>query len=244
MRYALFSDIHGNWDAFETVLQDMQQQNIDVSICLGDIVGYGAQPHECVRQVVDMKCLTLAGNHDHAAIGKVDIDMFNMYAKQAALWTREHLSAEDKQFLEGLGFVDHFPHFTTVHASLHGPEMFNYITTIFDAELSFQALDKPLMFYGHTHLPVTFFDTAPIRYEMAAEIEAGLDVNPEIKMLVNVGSVGQPRDEDPRASYGIYDDTAQRVCIRRLEYDVLGAGRKIIEAGLPEALAIRLELGK
>ena len=240
MRYAFFGDIHGNWDAFETVLEDMDKQNLDVRICLGDVVGYGAEPHKCVRQVVDMKCLTLAGNHDHAAIGKVDIELFNMYAKQAALWTRENLSAEDKAFLTNLGFVDHFEPFTTVHASLHGPEMFNYITTVFDAELSFEALDKPLLFYGHTHIPVTFFDTAPITYTMDQEIQ----INPEVKTLVNVGSVGQPRDEDPRASYGIYDDEANTVTIRRLEYDVLAAGRKIIDAGLPEALAIRLELGK
>ena len=91
MRYAFFSDIHGNWDAFEAVLADMEGQNVDVSVCLGDIVGYGAESHRCVRQVVDMKVLCLAGNHDHAAIGKVDIELFNLYAKQAAMWTRENL---------------------------------------------------------------------------------------------------------------------------------------------------------
>jgi predicted phosphodiesterase len=240
MRYAFFGDIHGNWDAFQAVLHDMEDQRIDLHICLGDIVGYGAEPVKCLRQIKDMNCLTLAGNHDHAAIGKVDIEMFNMYAKQAALWTREQLSQEDREWLEGLGFVDHFPNFGTVHASLHGPEMFNYITTVFDAELSFQSLDKSMMFYGHTHIPVVFFDTAPIRYTMAEMVK----VSPEVKTLVNVGSVGQPRDEDPRASYGIYDDEEQTITIRRIEYDVLAAGRKIIDAGLPEALAIRLELGK
>ena len=240
MRYAIFGDIHANYDALDAVLGDMAERQIDVMICIGDIVGYGAEPCRCVRRVRETEALCLAGNHDHAATGKLGVEFFNLYAKQAALWTREQLSGEEKEFLDGLGFVEHFVDFAVVHGSLHGPEMFNYVQTIFDAELSFEALDKPLLFYGHTHIPLTFFDTTPMTYTMDSEVE----IDTAIKTLVNVGSVGQPRDENPNACYGIYDDQAMTVELRRVVYDVEAAAAKIREAGLPEALAVRLELGK
>jgi diadenosine tetraphosphatase ApaH/serine/threonine PP2A family protein phosphatase len=240
VRYGIFGDIHGNYDAFEAVLAEMEKQKVDEVLCLGDIVGYGAEPHRCIQKVREMGCICLAGNHDHAAIGKLDIDFFNLYAREAAVWTRAALEPEDREFLAGLGFVEHLPGFAVVHGSLHGPEMFNYISTIFDADLSFDALDKPLLFYGHTHIPLTFFDTKPMTYTLDAEIPVGDGT----RTLVNVGSVGQPRDEDSRACFAIYDDSAGVVRISRVEYDVHKAAQKIIAAGLPEALAIRLEMGK
>ena len=240
MRYGIFGDIHGNFDAFEAVLAEMDKQKVDEVLCLGDIVGYGAEPHRCIPKVRELGCICLAGNHDHAAIGKLDIDFFNLYAREAAVWTRAALEPEDREFLASLGFVEHLPTFAVVHGSLHGPEMFNYISTIFDADLSFDALDKPLLFYGHTHIPLTFFDTKPMTYTMDAEIPVGDGT----RTLVNVGSVGQPRDEDPRACFAIYDDATGLVNITRVEYDVHKAAQKIIAAGLPEALAIRLEMGK
>jgi predicted phosphodiesterase len=244
MRYGIFGDIHGNYDALLATLEALEQESCDLLICLGDVVGYGAEPCECIEKVRGLGCVTLAGNHDHAAIDRLDVEFFNAFARQAALWTREQLSEDDKKFLEGLGFIDHYEHFAAVHGSLHGPELFNYIATIFDAELSFEALDKPVLFYGHTHIPLTFFDTTPMTYTMENEIR----IMPDMKALVNVGSVGQPRDEDPRASFAVYemtDSTGEGVVrIRRIPYDVQSAGRKIREAGLPEPLAIRLELGK
>lgn len=244
MRYGIFGDIHGNRDALQAVLAALEGERVDVKICLGDIVGYGAEPRECIQDVRRLGCMTLAGNHDHAAIDRLDVEFFNAFAKQAALWTRQQLSNEDKQFLAGLGFVDHHEHFACVHGSLHGPELFNYIATIFDAELSFEALDKPVLFYGHTHIPITFFDTTPMTFTTEGEIR----ITSDMKALVNVGSVGQPRDEDPRASYAVYevgDSNGEGVVyIRRVPYDVASASRKIIAAGLPEPLAIRLELGK
>ncbi len=244
MRYGIFGDIHGNYDAFLAVLEALSADNVDVMICLGDIVGYGAEPHECIAKVRELGCMALAGNHDHAAIDRLDIEFFNVFARHAALWTRGEITDDDKEFLGGLGFVDHHQHFAVVHGSLHGPELFNYIATIFDAELSFEALDKPVLFYGHTHIPLTFFDTTPMTYTTEAEIT----VSPEMKILANVGSVGQPRDEDPRASYAVYDmdpETGEGVVrVRRIAYDVASAAKKILEAGLPEPLAIRLEFGK
>jgi diadenosine tetraphosphatase ApaH/serine/threonine PP2A family protein phosphatase len=240
VRYAIFGDIHGNFDALEAALATAEKEKVDELICLGDIVGYGAEPHQCVQKIRDLGCMCLAGNHDHAAIGKLDVDFFNLYAREAAVWTRANLPPEDRDFLAGLGFVEHLPGFAVVHGSLHGPEMFNYISTIFDADLSFDALDKPLLFYGHTHIPLSFFDTKPMTYTMDAEIPVGDGT----RTLINVGSVGQPRDEDPRACFAIYDDAAKLVRLLRVEYDVARAARKIVDAGLPEALAMRLQQGK
>ncbi len=240
MRYGIFGDIHGNFDAFEAVLARMDEEGVEEHICLGDIVGYGAQPRECVARIQELGCMCLAGNHDHAAIGKLDIDFFNLYAREAAVWTRAALEPDEREFLSKLGFIEHLPDFAVVHGSLHGPEMFNYISTIFDADLSFEALDKPILFYGHTHIPLTFFDTKPMTYTMDAEIPVGDGT----RTLVNVGSVGQPRDEDPRACMAIYDDEIGVVKICRVEYDVEKAAQRIVDAGLPEALAVRLQLGK
>jgi predicted phosphodiesterase len=244
MRYGIFSDIHANYDALEAVLEALDAERVDVLICLGDIVGYGAEPAKCVERIRALKCRCLAGNHDHAIIERLDVEFFNTFARQAAIWTRGQLTDDQKAYLLTNPFVEHHEHFATVHGSLHGPELFNYIATIFDAELSFDALDKPVLFYGHTHIPLTFFDTTPMTYTMESEIR----ITKEMKSLVNVGSVGQPRDEDPRACYAVYEPDSENgsgvVRIRRVPYDVRSAGQKIKKAGLPDALAIRLEMGK
>jgi diadenosine tetraphosphatase ApaH/serine/threonine PP2A family protein phosphatase len=240
LRYGIFGDVHGNYDALSAVIEFLDQQGADVILCTGDVVGYGAEPSRCIETIRQRCVVCLAGNHDHAACGKLDTEYFNIFARQVANWTRQHLSDEENQWLAGLPFICHFEDFTLAHGSAHSPEVFNYITTIFDAELSFECLDKPLLFYGHTHIPLAFFNTVPMTYTMDHEIP----VNVEGKTLVNVGSVGQPRDEDPRACCTLYDSDEQLVYLHRVPYDVKLAGKKIMDAGLPEALAIRLELGK
>jgi diadenosine tetraphosphatase ApaH/serine/threonine PP2A family protein phosphatase len=240
LRYGIFGDVHGNYDALAAVIDFLSAQGADVLLCTGDVVGYGAEPSRCIQTIRERCIVCLAGNHDHAACGKLDTEYFNIFARQVASWTREHLSDEEAAWLAGLPFICHFEEFTLAHGSAHGPEVFNYITTIFDAELTFECLDKPLLFYGHTHIPLAFFDTVPMKYT----VDQDIPVNPDGKTLVNVGSVGQPRDEDPRASCALYDGDSHMVHMHRVVYDVKSAGAKIIEAGLPEALAMRLELGK
>lgn len=240
LRYGVFGDIHGNYDALEAVIKMLEQQNVDALLCTGDVVGYGAEPARCIATVREKCVVCLAGNHDHAACGLLDTEFFNIFAKQVARWTEEHLSGEDKKWLAGLPFICHFEDFTLTHGSAHSPEVFNYITSIFDAELSFECLDKPVLFYGHTHIPLAFFDTVPMTYSMDEEIR----INPEGKTLINIGSVGQPRNENSCASCALYDSDEQIVRLLRVPYDVKAAAGKIIAAGLPEALAIRLELGK
>ncbi len=240
MRYAIVSDIHGNFDALQAVLAAAKKIGYDLLICLGDVVGYGAEPNECVQLLRDSNSRILAGNHDHAAIGCLNLDFFNEYARQAALWTREQLTPESVEWLKKAPFVEHYPSFAATHSTLHSPELFNYILTLLDARLTFELLDKPICFIGHSHMAVTFFSTEPITYSMGNIF----DVNEAYKMIVNVGSVGQPRDEVPMACFAVYDTNSLTIQLYRAEYDIRAAAQKILRAGLPDILAFRLFQGR
>ncbi|MCD7896787.1 MAG: metallophosphatase family protein [Planctomycetaceae bacterium] len=240
MRFAIFGDIHGNLEALEAVLAECGNHDVDQYLCLGDIVGYGANPNECVERIRSVGALAVCGNHDHAVIGAQNLNYFNAHARDAVIWTAKQLSTESKQWLRGLSLVEHLPDFSIVHGSLHSPELFNYVQTIKDADYNFRQMDRPLLFLGHSHYPLAFFDTAPMTYTLDPVIPLDLSV----KTVVNAGSVGQPRDEDPRLCFVIYDDEASLVELLRVEYDIETAARKILEAGLPQTLALRLTLGK
>jgi predicted phosphodiesterase len=240
MKTAVISDIHGNFDALCAVLEDVEANGVDRIVCLGDVVGYGAEPRECIQVLIERDVLTIAGNHDFAAIGKTNINYFNAFAKEATLWTRKICTAEDKDFLQSLSLIQHLEDFTMVHGTLYAPELFDYILTTYDAYLSLQLLEKKVCFLGHSHVPINFVwdDTISFNYDRE------LEVKPDTKLLVNVGSVGQPRDDNPLACYAIYDQSAQRIEIRRVEYDIEEAARKIRDAGLPAALGERLKVGR
>ena len=203
-------------------------------------MGYGAQPSECIKIIQDLKCETVAGNHDHAALGKTPIEFFNPDARLAVEWTRRKLTEADMTFLGALPFTIEKEDFTISHATLHTPQFFEYIQTIFDAQLSFDVLKNAICFLGHSHVPVNFFDTMPISYNMEAKVK----LTKGRRILCNVGSVGQPRDGNPRAAWGLYDTSKRQVEVRRLEYDIAAAAKKIIDAGLPKANAERLFLGR
>lgn len=243
MRYAVFGDIHGNLDALETVLSYLEDQGIDQYICLGDIVGYGARPAECMKRVQDLHADTIAGNHDWAAVEKISIDFFNAYAKAAAVWTRQALDDQQKQWLLDLPLTRSYDHCSIAHGTFHQPEAYNYIQTVFDAHMSFEALKElgsEVGFIGHSHVPVSFFQTDPITYSLDREIP----LEEGVPTIVNVGSVGQPRDENPQASFAIFDSDKRVVNIIRLDYDIDSAAQKIRDAGLPEILAERLYQGR
>ena len=240
MKYAILGDVHANLDALETVVQAIRKEKVDAYFCVGDLVGYGSQPSECIKIIRELKCETVAGNHDHATVGKTPIEFFNPDAKLAVEWTRNKLSQDEIKYLDSLPYVIEKEDFTVAHATLHTPQFFEYIQTIFDAQLSFDVLKNSICFLGHSHVPVNFLDTMPISYNMEPKVK----LQKGRRILCNVGSVGQPRDGNPRAAWGLYDTAKKQIEVKRVEYDIGSAARKIIDAGLPRANAERLYLGR
>ena len=240
MRYAILSDIHANLEALEAVLADAGGQSVDAYYCLGDVVGYGADPGACVERIRDLCVATVAGNHDHAAIDKTSTEYFNSEARAAVIWTRDHLAQENKDWLDSLPLTHDAEAFQIVHSTLHGPELFNYVLNPFDAMLCFQHLTSPVCFIGHSHAPLMYSQTS--RIDMLLETDYALQRDE--RAIVNVGSVGQPRDQDARASYAVYDADARIVNIRRVRYDTEAAADKIDRAGLPQTNALRLLVGR
>jgi len=242
MRYGIFSDIHSNLEAFRVVTDFYKEQAIDRYIFLGDAVGYGANPHESIDLLKTLPdCTSIAGNHDWGVVNKLSIEYFNPYAKEAILWTKKHLRPGDTRFLTGLPLIHEEPEFTCVHGSLQSPEAFHYILNEEDAVSNFPSLQKKLLFIGHSHRREVFIEKGgELRYSKNDEILLEQDA----RYIVNVGSVGQPRDSDRRAACCIYDSRKQSITFRRLDYDVDTAAQKITKAGLPTVLGARLFLGK
>ncbi len=240
MKFAIFGDVHANLEALEAVLADAAAQGATHHVCIGDIVGYNANPHECLERVRGLECPVVKGNHDEEASAETEIVGLNPLAQAALLWTRDHLTAEDKQYLRELRLVRQVRDFTIVHATLDTPGSWAYVMNKFDAMASFSYQFTPVCFFGHTHTPRFYVKGAAV----SSEPGPTMSVEPGRKYLVNVGSVGQPRDGDWRASYALYDMTAGQITIRRLEYDIGTAQQKIRDAGLPPALADRLAIGK
>lgn len=240
MKYGVFGDIHGNLEALEKVLAEYEKEKVNRLLCVGDIVGYGADPKECLRKVRELDCPLVAGNHDHAVVNLLNVDFFNYYAREAALWTRAQLRKKDKDFLKKVELIRVVDEITLVHSNLHEPAAFDYIQTSFDAHLTFIRQTTPILFVGHSHVPVSFFLRNTVHFSLKPEFK----VEDSVKTIVNVGSVGQPRDENPKAAYVVYDTELKSVFTRRVEYDVEKAGWKIIKAGLPGILAERLKYGR
>ena len=241
MRYGILGDIHANLEALGTVVEALERESVDGWISVGDVVGYGADPNACIKFVQDLEATVVAGNHDFAVCNRLNVDFFNAYAREAVLWTRKRLSTEEMGFLEGLELTAVLDdEVSVVHGSLNFPEMFDYIQTSYDAHLSLQALTTPVCFLGHSHVPVTFVQGQTVSYTLDPVIQ----IKEGERALVNVGSVGQPRDEDPRAAYAVYDSETRTVEVKRIEYAVEDAGKKILDAGLPEILAERIKYGR
>ena len=243
MRYGFISDIHGNLEAFEAVLDALKEEQIDTFWCLGDVVGYGANPNECLEQVWGLTSDVIAGNHDFAAVGKVDLTYFNRNAAEAALWTMQNLTRDGRHYLSNLPFHLRQDDIMAVHATPSAPEKWGYILSLPQAEIEFPALpdDISVCFVGHTHDPVIFFEDNG-KCGVVPDMQCRL--KPDFRYIINVGSVGQPRDGDPRAAYCIYDTETSIVEIKRIIYDVEAAQKKIRKAGLPDFLAMRLAFGR
>ena len=242
MRYCIFGDIHGNLHALEAMIEDCRDKRIDAYLCTGDLVGYGAFPKECIELARELSQEVVAGNHDFAVAGKLALDFFNSYAKAAVLWTRDQLSDDELEYLRHLKLTAVVDEDTTVsHATIYDAHAFDYIQTQYDAHLSLQELSTTCGFVGHSHIPIAFYlKDGSVNWTM----EPVLELDGCEKALINVGSVGQPRDENPDAAYGIYDTDVGVVTICRVAYDIEGAIAAIEDNNLPRILGERLRLGK
>jgi diadenosine tetraphosphatase ApaH/serine/threonine PP2A family protein phosphatase len=240
VRYGVFGDVHSNLEALNAVASALETEDVDALLCPGDIVGYGASPKECLDIVREMNPVLVAGNHDWAACGRLGLEYFNQYARDAILWTRKALTREDSRFLSQQPLLRVSDSVTLAHGTIHDPEMFEYLQTPYDAHMSFSRLSTPFGFVGHSHIPVTFRSGTTISYVVGEEIT----LREGIQSISNVGSVGQPRDEDPRAAYGVFDDQTRVLLVKRVEYDVESAIDRIRRAGLPDFLGERLRIGR
>jgi predicted phosphodiesterase len=240
VKYAVMGDVHGNWEALSAVLEDAHNQGVTNFTCVGDMVGYNANPSECLAKIRELNAICVRGNHDHYCSHDECIRDFHPLAANVVDWTRNQLTEDELAFLKQLKMVRVVSSFTLVHSTLDMPEKWGYVFDELEAESNFNYQSTTVCFYGHTHQPVAFEKSGYVR---RLNIEGVIPVTLGKKYFVNTGSVGQPRDGDKRASYVVYDTTARQFEIRRVEYDIATAQKKIIAAGLPERLANRLELG-
>jgi predicted phosphodiesterase len=240
MKYAIIADIHGNLDAFQVILDDIKAQKCTHVACLGDVVGYGANPKECLDIVRGMNIPCVKGNHDEMCSIEDDMEGFNPHAAEAVLWTRQQLNEDDKKWLRDLKYVRLVASFSIVHATLDMPQRWGYVFDKLAAAASFTYQNTAVCFFGHTHVPVAFIRDSVVRGGTYSKFK----VEPGRKYFVNVGSIGQPRDNNPKAAYVIYDMDEGSIELRRLDYDIPAAQEKILNAGLPPRLAERLAFGK
>ena len=241
MKTAIISDVHANLEALQAVLKAIDERSVGRIFCLGDAVGYGASPNECLNLIRDRCKLVLLGNHDSASSGGPEIARFNPNAKAAALWTGKTLTAENREYLRRLPLSQRSDPWFFVHASPAAPRDWEYIFDRFDAEPQFQFFTEHCCFIGHTHQPAIFERSSagaaslpPTQYRF----------DPIHRYIVNVGSVGQPRDRDPRACFLLLTEPARSIEFVRVPYDIEAAQEKIRAAHLPAVLAARLAKGE
>ncbi len=242
MKYAIIGDIHSNLEALNAVLEDAESQNVDKYVCVGDVVGYNANPRECLQKLNDLDCAIVKGNHDYYCSVDTMLNGFNPLAAKVIDWTRKQLTPEERAFLAELPYKKRVGKFTIVHSTLDMPEKWGYVFDKYEADANFTYQRTTVCFFGHTHVPLAFerhdvHEVIQGRYERIKVVLG-------CRYFINIGSVGQPRDGNPKAAYGIYDMNEGIIELRRIAYNVVVTQRKILDAGLPRELAIRLQLGQ
>jgi len=240
VRYAILSDIHANLEALTAVLGDAAGA-ADAILCLGDMVGYGADPEACLEIVGERAQAVVAGNHEYGVGGRMDLGWFNAYARAAVEWTAARLDHDHHAWLASLPLTAEVEDATLVHASPARPEEWDYLVGAEDGFDAFDAFGSRLCFVGHSHRPAQWSLGSTGREHEPGAIDIALEAGR--RYMINVGSVGQPRDRDPRAAYAVWDLPARRVVLRRVPYDIGAARRKILAAGLPRMLGDRLTVG-
>ncbi len=241
MKILVISDIHANLTAFEAVLEDAND-NWDEIWCLGDVIGYGPDPNECVALLREHPHITLTGNHDWAALGKLDVSTFNQDAQDAVAWTSDTLNDDARAYLEAQPPMLVKEQFTLAHASPRQP-VWEYITDAFIAWENFDFFDTPYCLVGHTHYPVVFeHDEEYGALAFHADYVRPLSLEGK-HLIINPGSVGQPRDSDPRAAYSLLDLDTLTWQHKRVPYDIAATQKRMLHAKLPQRLIARLQFG-
>lgn len=241
MIYGIIADVHGNLEALEVVLAALA--SAEKIVCLGDMVGYGPNPNECVQKLREIGALCIAGNHDRAATGDLDTRWFNEYAKKAINWTAAQLTEENARYLKDLPLTLEFEDFQVVHGSLRQP-LEEYILNLSDALPTFARMTRPVCFIGHSHQPFCLAKNKDGNYD-GKKLTDGDEflVDDYEQAIINVGGVGQPRDGDPRASFGVYNSNNKLFSLRRSAYDIATIQKKMKAADLPQKLIDRLAWG-
>ncbi|MCF7848005.1 MAG: metallophosphatase family protein [Kiritimatiellales bacterium] len=240
MKYAILGDIHANLEALQAVLQDAEARGVTHYASVGDVVGYNADPKACLNKIRELDCTVVQGNHDYYASCNEDMELFTPNAQRSIWWTRKALSSLDRKFLRRLPVIADVEDFTLVHSSLNNPHRWSYILKSKAADDSFRNQFSQICFFGHTHVPLAFIKGRTIEKGFYDELR----IQPGLQYLINVGSVGQPRDHNPLTAYVIYDLEARTISMHRIKYDIETTQLKIRDAGLPFRNALRLERGR
>jgi len=242
MKLGIFSDVHSNLEALQAVLALLRDMGVNRYICCGDIVGYGPDPNKCVELVRGLKPICVAGNHDYGVVGRTATNGFNSAALKALAWTKEQITRTNRNYLESLVLTERTDPLYIVHASPSEPEEWAYVITVGEAEEEMEYYPDAVCLVGHSHYP---FAVERLPGEPARLIrQDSFEVKPQARYFVNAGSVGQPRDGDPRACCIVYNLRANTMTFHRVPYNVAAVQRKITAAGLPEYLAARLTSGR
>lgn len=239
-KYAILGDIHANIEALNAVVEDARSKGVTDFVCVGDVVGYNASPSQCIRVIRELGCVTVRGNHDHYCSYNESLDDFQPLAASVIAWTRRQLTEEDAKWLRDLPYQKACGGFTLVHSTLDVPERWGYVFDTLAAEANFSYQMTPLCFHGHTHVPMIYEKQREVMRIEPCKVKVAFGQ----KFFINVGSVGQPRDSDPRSAYVVYCAKSKELEFVRVRYDVEAAMEKNMKAGLPERLALRLAQGR
>ena len=242
MKYGIVSDVHGNLPALQSALHMCAEMKVDEIFFLGDAVGYGASPNQCITLIRREASAFIAGNHDFGAVGKTNIDTFNSYAREALYWTERILTKDNCHYLGKRSLTMERDDMLLVHASPYEPHQWHYIFKPQEAMRNFFAFKHHICFIGHSHLPCVISMSKDGR--LSLERITSLTLQDDTRYIINVGSIGQPRDGDPRASFGILDTVNREYTLNRVHYDIKEAQMRILSMGLPRFLAERLAIGR
>jgi len=245
LRYAIISDIHSNLEALQAVLKKIEKEKIDTIVCLGDIVGYGPNPNECIELIRQNCEIILTGNHDFACIENSELFYFNQYAKTAIEWTLTVLSDDKLKYIANLPLDGRIEDYYLVHSNPYDPRSWDYILSIDEAIYNFSRFSEKVCFIGHSHSPIIYLENSQddnLKYDY--KLNTKIQLNQNSRYIINVGSVGQPRDGNPDAAFGIIDTNNQSYELKRVSYDINATFQKMTSVGLPPFLAERLLVGR